>query len=333
MSQALCELVRSALARGEIAGMIGIGGSGGTSMIAPAMRLLPIGRPKLLVSTLAAGDVSAFVDVVDMTMMYPVTDLAGLNRLSRTVLANAANAMAGMILGDVVPDRDDGKKSIACSMFGVTTPCVQAIRAALSETADVQVFHANGPGGRALEKLAASGLLEAVIDITTTEVIQHIVGGVCDAGPDRLDAAARSNIPWIGSVGALDMVNWFSPKSILPQFRSRRFHPHNADVTLMRTTADELAQTAKRIAGQLNRSQGPVCLLLPLRGVSMLDAPGQPFEDPAANAALFETLHRHFLPSAHHRLVELPLHINDPAFASAGVAQFTEMEIQKPPAS
>ncbi|HEX5739584.1 MAG TPA: Tm-1-like ATP-binding domain-containing protein [Hydrogenophaga sp.] len=316
MSDALAALVRARLASGEIDAMLGVGGSGGSSMIAPAMRLLPIGYPKLLVSTMAAGDVSAYVGVVDMTLMYPVTDIAGLNRLSRTILANAAHALAGMLLHQAPVDHAQDKPAIGLSMFGVTTPCVQAVRDLLQTDYDAQVFHANGAGGRTLETLAAAGLLSAVVDLTTTEVGQHLAGGVCDAGPDRLDAAARYGLPWIGSVGALDMINWAAPPTIPERHRHRLFHVHNANVTLMRSNAQELETAAHRIAEQLNRASGPVRLLLPMGGLSMLDAPGQPFYDPTADAVLFDTLERLFVVSDTHRLTRLPHHINDPAFAA-----------------
>jgi len=321
MSEALCAVVRSALRANGIAGMIGVGGSGGTSLIAPAMRLLPIGRPKLLVSTMAAGDVGPFVGVVDMMLMFPVTDIAGLNRLSRRILGNAAHAMAGMVQGTIPAADADARPALGCTMFGVTTPCVQMIRAALATRYDVQVFHANGSGGRAMEALAASGMLDGIIDITTTEVLQHIVGGVCDAGPGRLECASVHGVPWVGSVGALDMVNWFAPSTIPERFRDRRFHVHNANVTLMRTTADELRQAGREMAGRLNRAPGQVRLLLPLGGLSALDAPGQPFHDPQANAALFEALRENFVLSDAHRLVEVSAHVNDPAFAEAVAAE------------
>ncbi len=317
MSQALVNLVRERLAAGEIDGMLGVGGSGGSSMVAPAMRLLPIGAPKLLVSTMAAGDVSAYVGVTDMTLMYPVTDIAGLNRLSRTILANAAHAMAGMLINQAPPADVNDKPTIGLTMFGVTTPCVQAVRALLQDDYDAQVFHANGAGGRTLEALAAAGMLQAVVDITTTEVGQHLAGGVCDAGPDRLDAAARHGLPWVGSVGALDMINWGAPTTIPERHRGRTFHVHNANVTLMRSNAQEMRAAGLRLAEQLNRAAGPVRLLLPLGGLSMLDAPDQPFHDPEANAVLFDTLRQHFHASGTRRLEELPWHINDAAFAAA----------------
>ena len=317
MGDALAALVRERIAAGEIQAMLGVGGSGGSSMIAPAMRLLPIGSPKLLVSTMAAGDVSAYVGVVDMTLMYPVTDIAGLNRLSRTILANAAHAIAGMLQHRVPMGNDADKPAIGLTMFGVTTPCVQAVRDLLQADFDTQVFHANGAGGRTLEALAAAGMLSAVVDITTTEVGQHLAGGVCDAGPDRLDAAARHGLPWIGSVGALDMINWGAPPTIPARHKGRTFHVHNPNVTLMRSNAQELEAAAQRIAEQLNRSRGPVRLLLPLGGLSMIDAPGLAFHDPAADAVLFDTLERLFEPSETHRLLKLPHHINDPQFAAA----------------
>lgn len=317
MGDALAALVQKGLASGEIQGMLGVGGSGGSSMIAPAMRLLPIGSPKLLVSTMAAGDVSRYVGVVDMTLMYPVTDIAGLNRLSRTILSNAAHALAGMVLHPAPISQTTDKPSIGLTMFGVTTPCVQQVRELLHADFDTQIFHANGAGGRTLEALAAAGMLRAVVDITTTEVGQHLAGGVCDAGGHRLDAAARHGLPWVGSVGALDMINWGPPATIPARHAGRFFHVHNADVTLMRSNTDELTAAAQRIAEQLNRASGPVRLLLPMHGLSMLDAPGQPFHDPQANGALFGTLEREFIASDTHQLIALPMHINDASFAAA----------------
>lgn len=321
MSEALSALVRERLGAGGIQAMLGVGGSGGSSMIAPAMRLLPIGMPKLLVSTMAAGDVSAYVGVVDLTLMYPVTDIAGLNRLSRTILANAAHALAGMLQHHAPTGHGADKPSIGLTMFGVTTPCVQAVRGLLEADFDTQVFHANGAGGRTLEALAAAGMLRAVVDITTTEVGQHLAGGVCDAGPNRLDAAARHGLPWVGSVGALDMINWGAPSTIPERHQGRTFHVHNANVTLMRSNAQELEAAARRIAEQLNRARGPVRLLLPLGGLSMIDAPGLAFHAPQANAVLFDTLERLFEASDTHRLIPLPFHINDPAFAAAVAEQ------------
>lgn len=303
-------------ARGDVGGIIGLGGSGGTSIIAPAMRTLPIGVPKLMVSTLAAGDVSPFVGVHDIAMMYPVTDIAGLNRLSRVILANAANAMAGMMTRPV-PVVADARPALGLSMFGVTTPCIQQLTARLSGAYECQVFHANGPGGRALEAIAASGLVQGMVDITTTEAADHLMGGVCSAGPERFDVVAKTGIPWIGSCGALDMVNFWARDTVPAHYGDRLFHIHNANVTLMRTTAEELRQVAAWICAKLNASPGPVRLLLPEGGVSMLDAPGQAFHDPAADAALFQALEEHFITTPSHHLIRVAHHINDAGFVDA----------------
>lgn len=324
MGTALSALVQQELQAGRISGMLGAGGSGGTSMIAPAMRLLPVGRPKVLISTMASGNMAPYVDIVDMTTVYPVTDIAGLNRLSRTILANAAHALAGMLLHPV-PVVEDEMPSIGLSMFGVTTPCVQAVRETLRHEFDCQVFHANGSGGRTMEALAAAGMLRMIVDITTTEVGQHLAGGVCDAGPSRLDAAARFGIPWVGSVGALDMINWGARDTVPAQHAGRLFHVHNANVTLMRSNAEELAAAGERLALQLNQSTGPVRLLLPLQGLSMLDAAGQPFYSPEADQSLFDALNRHFVQTDRHGLIGLPLHINDPCFAQALVQEVRDV--------
>ena len=310
MSVALKNCISS---RKDVGGIIGLGGSGGTAIIAPAMRVLPIGVPKLMVSTLAAGDVGPYVGVHDITMMFPVTDIAGLNRLSRVILANAAHALAGMMTR-AVPPATDARPALGISMFGVTTPCVRALTARLGGDYECQVFHANGPGGRALEALANAGLLQGMVDLTTTEAADHLLGGVCTAGPERFDAVAKTGIPWIGSCGALDMVNFWAPETIPEKYRGRLFHAHNANVTLMRTTAAELEAIAGWIAAKLNASKGPVRLLLPAGGVSALDAPGQKFHDPAANEALFKAFERHFATSDLHKLVRVPHHINDAAF-------------------
>ncbi|MGB6103574.1 MAG: Tm-1-like ATP-binding domain-containing protein [Pusillimonas sp.] len=317
MAVALQRLVQSKHQAGHIAGMLGLGGSGGASMIAPAMHCLPIGMPKLLVSTMAAGNVAPLVDIYDVMLLYPVTDFAGLNRLSRVILANAAQAMTGMMQAVRLPAGGDVRPSLGLSMFGVTTPCVQQVCGLLSDDFDCQVFHANGIGGRTLEALARAGMLRAVVDVTTTEVGQNLAAGVCDAGPGRLAAAAEFGIPWVGSVGALDMINWGPPDTVPAQHRDRNFCVHNAQVTLMRSTAQELALAGRRLAARLNQSPGPVRLLLPLAGLSALDAPGKPFHDPAANAALFAAIEDEFMQTDTHHLAKLDRHINDPEFAQA----------------
>jgi len=304
--------------REDVGGMIGLGGSGGTALITPTMRDLPLGLPKVMVSTLASGNTAPYVGVHDITMVFPVTDIAGLNRLSRVILGNAANALAGM-MRNPIPTSSDGKPALGITMFGVTTPCVQQMTASLAQDYDCQVFHANGSGGRAMEAMVRAGLLHAVVDITTTEAADYLLGGVCSAGAERFDSIVDTAIPWIGSTGALDMVNFWAPDTVPERLRGRLFHAHNANVTLMRTTAAEMMEIGGWIAEKLNRSRGPVCWLLPEGGVSALDAPGQAFYDPQANAAMIEAITRRFVASASHRVVRVPHHINSGAFAATAV--------------
>jgi len=279
------------------------------------MRALPVGLPKLMVSTMASGDVSAYVDVKDITLMYSVVDVAGLNRLSRRVLANAAGAVCGMVEQPFAPAED--RPLLAATMFGVTTPCVTRVRERL-ETAgyEVLVFHATGSGGRAMESLIAGGFIAGVADVTTTEWADELIGGVLSAGPTRLDAAGAAGIPQVVSVGALDMCNWGSVDSVPPRFTGRNLYRHNPQTTLMRTTVGECAQLGRILAAKLNAATGLTALFLPLRGVSMIDAEGGPFWSPEADAALFDAI-RADLDRSHVELVELDLHINDPAFADA----------------
>jgi uncharacterized protein (UPF0261 family) len=307
--------------RDDIAGLLGLGGSGGTAMITRAMRALPIGAPKIVVSTMASGNVAPYVGACDITMMYSVTDIAGLNRISRRVLANAAHALAGMML-HALDEQDRERPALGLTMFGVTTPCVQQIVQLLTPRFDCLVFHATGTGGQSMEKLLDDGLIGGVVDITTTEVCDHLFGGVLACTDDRFGAVARSKAPYVGSCGALDMVNFGAMEAVPQHYRGRRLYPHNPQVTLMRTTADENIQQAHWIAQRLNQCEGEVRFLLPLGGVSALDAPGQAFWDPDADAALFETLVHEFQQTAHRKLVRLPYHINDPKFAHAGVEEF-----------
>src|SRR6478735_3491840 len=309
---------------GAIGGVIGAGGSGAAALLSPALQALPVGCPKLLVCTLASGDVRAFVGGADIMLLYPVVDVAGLNRISRQVLANAAHAIAGMVRA-WQPAPADARPAIALTMFGVTTACVQAAATLLEADHDCIVFHATGTGGQSMEKLVASGLLTAVLDLTTTEVADELVGGVLSAGPQRLDVFAASGIPYVGSVGALDMVNFWALDTVPPVVASRRLHSHNAQVTLMRTTADENARFGAWIAAKLNRMAGPVRFLLPLGGLSALDAPDQPFWDPQADAALFDALRRDVRQTEGRRLIEVHAHINDPAFAAEAVRQLLEI--------
>ena len=308
-------------ARRDIGGLLGIGGSGGTAIITRAMRCLPIGLPKLMLSTMASGNVVSYVGACDITMMYSVTDVAGLNRISRRVLANAAYALAGMIL-HALPEEDHERSALGLTMFGVTTPCVQQMVRLLSSRFDCIVFHATGTGGQSMEKLLDDGLIGGVIDVTTTEVCDHLFGGVLACTDDRFGAVARSKAPYVGSCGALDMVNFGAMETVPAHYRGRKLYPHNPQVTLMRTTIEENIQQARWIANRLNQCTGEVRFLLPLGGVSALDAPGQPFWDPKADAALFETLTKEIQQSDCRKLVRLPFHINDPNFAQAGVEQF-----------
>lgn len=310
-------------ARDDIAGIVGIGGGGGTSIVTAGMRVLPLGVPKLMVSTLASGDVAPYVDVSDIVMMPSITDFAGLNRVSRVVLQNAASAIAGMAADPV--EFSGGKPAIGLTMFGVTTPCVMAIAEELRDSYDCMVFHATGTGGRSMEKLVDSGLLEGVIDITTTEVCDLLFGGVLAATEDRFGAIARTELPYVGSVGALDMVNFWAPSTIPEKFRGRLFYEHNPNVTLMRTTAEECAQIGAWIGDKLNAMQGGVRFLVPEKGVSAIDVEGGPFWDPEADAVLFEAIEKTVKQTDKRRVDRLPLHINDPEFAQAAVAAFKEV--------
>ncbi|TPK96217.1 UPF0261 family protein [Mesorhizobium sp. B2-4-12] len=309
--------------RSDISAVIGIGGGGGTSIITSGMRALPLGLPKIMVSTLASGDTAPYVDVSDIIMMPSVTDMAGLNRLSCTVLHNAAQAIAGMAARPAPPP--DGKPSIGLTMFGVTTPCVTAIAEQLRATYDCMVFHATGTGGRSMEKLADSGLLAGVIDITTTEVCDLLFGGVLPATEDRFGAIVRTKLPYVGSVGALDMVNFWAPATIPERYRARLFYEHNPNVTLMRTTVEECRQIGEWIGTRLAHCEGPVHFLIPEKGVSALDIEGGAFFDPQADAILFEAIERTIVPNGTRTVTRLPLHINDPRFAKAAVAAFLDI--------
>ena len=308
----------------EIAGIIGAGGSGGTSLVTPAMRALPVGVPKVMVSTVASADVSPYVGPADIAMMYSVTDVAGLNRISRVVLGNAANAMVGMVSNPVPPSEGD-LPALGLTMFGVTTPLVTKLADELADRYDPLVFHATGTGGQSMEKLVDSGMIRAVLDMTTTEVADLIVGGVFSAGSDRIGAIARTGVPYVGSVGAVDMVNFGALETVPPQFADRNLYVHNPQVTLMRTTPAENVQIATFIADKLNACSGPVRFLLPEGGVSMIDAPGQPFHDPEADEALLSTLEDKVNQTADRVLLRVPHNINDDGFADAVLASFDEI--------
>jgi uncharacterized protein (UPF0261 family)/ABC-type branched-subunit amino acid transport system ATPase component len=314
--------------QGNIAGVISAGGSGAASLVAPGMRTLPIGVPKLIVSSVASGDVGPYVGPADITMMYSVTDVQGLNSISRAVLSNGANAIAGMVKArlDQREARDRvavaGLPLVGITMFGVTTPAVQKIAADLGEDFECLVFHATGVGGRSMEKLVDSGQLAGVIDLTTTEVCDLLMGGVFPATEDRFGAIIRSRVPYIGSVGALDMVNFGAPDTIPERYRNRKFHVHNPQVTLMRTTAEENERMGRWIGERLNQMDGPVRFFIPEGGVSALDAQRQPFWDPEADAALFRALESTVRQTGSRQLIRVKQNINDPEFASTVVTAF-----------
>jgi uncharacterized protein (UPF0261 family) len=310
----------------DIGAVLGLGGTGNTALVTEAMRSLPIGVPKLMVSTVASGNTAPYVGPNDITMMYSVVDIAGLNAISRKVIGNAAHAAAGMALNRVVPSPSD-RPGLGMTMFGVTTACVTQVRAALEASHEVYVFHATGVGGQSMEKLADSGLVTGLIDVTTTEVPDLLIGGVFPATPDRFGAAIRTRLPYVGSVGAVDMVNFGARETVPEKFHDRKLHVHNAQVTLMRTTAEENRAIGTFIVERLNRMEGPVRFLLPLRGVSAIDAPGQPFHDPEADAALFAAVRSGWRAASNRRLVEVDAHINDAAFANALVAAFREISL------
>ena len=309
---------------GEVGGIIGLGGSGGTSLVTSGMRALPIGVPKIMVSTVASGNVAPYVGPNDIAMMYSVTDVAGINNISARVLGNAAHAVAGMVKFEL-PEQQHGKPAIGMTMFGVTTPCVDSVRAQLEDQYECLVFHATGTGGQSMEKLLDSGMLAGVVDISTTEVCDLHMGGVMSAGEDRLGAVIRSRRPYVGSVGALDMVNFGAMETVPEKYQDRNLYVHNPQVTLMRTTAEENRRMGEWIAARLNRCEGEVRFLLPLKGVSMIDAAGQPFHDPEADAALFAAIEARFQPTARRKLLKYDLHINDPEFAAALVQAFREI--------
>lgn len=315
---------RFILGRRDVGGVISAGGSGGTALATPAMRALPVGVPKLMVSSVASGDVRPYVGPADICMMYSVTDVSGINRISEKVLANAAHALAGMI-SHARREQSQARPAIGLTMFGVTTPCVQATAKLLEADFDCLVFHATGTGGQSMEKLADSGLLAGVLDITTTEIGDELVGGVLSAGPERMDAIARSRVPYVGSCGALDMVNFWAWDTVPAKFKERNLYRHNPNVTLMRTTVAECTAIGEFIAGKLNAMTGPVRFVLPEGGVSALDAPGKSFWDPAADKALFAALESNFRAGAERKLIRSPLHLNDPAFAELLATLFREV--------
>ncbi|HEX4144879.1 MAG TPA: Tm-1-like ATP-binding domain-containing protein [Pirellulales bacterium] len=316
-------LVAADYARGEVAGVLSLGGSAGTTIGTAAMRALPWGAPKVMVSTLASGQVRQFVGNKDIFMLNSVVDIAGVNRLSRPVLDGAARAMAGLVNLPADTAVASDKPLVAATMFGVTTPCVEHARAVLEQAGfEVVVFHATGVGGEVMESLTREGLIRGVLDITTTELADELVGGFLSAGPTRLSAAAECGVPQVVSVGATDMVNFYGPESVPDKFRGRRFHQHNANVTLMRTTPEENSRLGAEIGRRVAASRGPASIYFPLAGVSAIDGPGGAFDDPAAREALLAGLEAN---RGAVELVRLDCHINDPAFAAAAARRLIEL--------
>lgn len=325
MARGAAEIAKRLYAEKRLDGIMGMGGSGNSSIAAAAMRELPVGVPKLIVSTLASGDTRPYVGANDVTMMYSVVDIAGVNRVSERILSNAAAAIAGMAGAYAKRKRaSKSKPLIGATMFGVTTPCVNAARAWLEERGyEVLVFHATGTGGQSMEALVKGGFLAGVLDITTTELVDELVGGVLSAGPERLEAAGRLGVPQVVSLGALDMVN-FGPLDTVPEkFRGRNLYQHNATVTLMRTTAEECAELGRIIARKLNMASGPTTVFIPLKGVSMIATQGKPFYDPEADAALIRELKANLRADIPVR--EIDTDINDPQFAQAMARELDRM--------
>ncbi|MBA2576249.1 MAG: Tm-1-like ATP-binding domain-containing protein [Euzebyaceae bacterium] len=307
---------------GRVQGVLGLGGSGGSSIVTSAMRALPVGVPKVMVSTLASGDTRPYVGVVDVTMMYSVVDIAGVNSISAQIMTNAAGAIAGMVKATVPPL--EHKPMVGASMFGVTTPGVTRARERLEELGyEVLVFHATGTGGQSMEALVDGGFLVGVLDLTTTELADELVGGVLSAGPDRLEAAGAAGLPQVVSLGALDMVNFGPRETVPPQFEDRNLYVHNPTVTLMRTSPEECRELGRQVSRKLSEAQGPTALFVPRKGVSMIAVEGQPFHDPAADEALLEGLFEAMAP--HVEVHELDLDINDERFAVAMADRLDEL--------
>ncbi|MBX7072346.1 MAG: Tm-1-like ATP-binding domain-containing protein [Pirellulales bacterium] len=317
-------LVRDHFERGLVSGVIAMGGSAGTTIGTAAMRALPLGVPKLMVSTLASGEVRHYVGDKDILMLNSVVDIAGLNRITKSVLSSAARAMAGMLLLPRGADAEtSGKPLIAATMFGVTTPCIEEARRVLEASGyEVLVFHATGSGGKAMESLIADGLIAGVLDITTTELADELVGGFLTAGPERLTAAGQRGVPQVVSVGATDMVNFHGPESVPARFGGRKFYQHNPAVTLMRTTAEECRRIGADIGAKLAAATGPAAIYFPRRGVSAIDRAGAAFDDPEARGALLSGLRE---TAAGVEIVELDQHINDPEFAGVAARRLIEL--------
>ncbi len=312
MSRGAEVLVPRLYAEGKFDAIMALGGGGGTSVACTAMRTLPLGVPKVMVSTVAGTDVSGYVGVKDIVMFPSIVDVSGVNRISRPIFAAAAGAVCGMLQTEVPPGED--KPLVAASMFGNTTICVEAAKAILEAAGyEVLVFHATGTGGRTMESLVETGQIAGVLDITTTEWADELVGGVFGAGPTRLEAAARRGVPAIVTPACLDMVNFWAPETVPEKFKNRKFYPHNPNITLMRTTPEECRRLGRVMAEKLNHSTGPVTVLIPLRGLSVIDAEGGPFWWPEANQALFDSLKKNLRDDV--PVIEMDCNVNDPEFS------------------
>lgn len=312
---------------GKFDGILSFGGSGGTSLATAAMRALPIGVPKVMVSTMASGNVEQYVGTSDIVMIPSIVDVAGLNAISKTIFRNAVLAAAGMVdLKDRLPqEEEDGKPLVAATMFGVTTPCVEHAKECLENHGyEVMVFHATGTGGKTMEAMARSGYFKGILDLTTTEWCDQVIGGVLAAGEKRNEAASLCGIPQVVSVGAMDMVNFGPPDTVPEKFKGRKFYQHNPTVTLMRTTLEENIEIAQRLAGKLNLASGKTVLMLPLKGVSAIDVEGQPFYGPEEDAALFRTLKENVNRSVV-EIEEYDMAINDPKFAEAAAKRLIRL--------
>lgn len=313
MARAGADTVERLYETGRLDGIIALGGTGGTALGSQAMQRLPVGVPKLMVSTVASGDTRPYVGALDITMMYSVVDIAGINRISRRILGNAAGAIAGMVTA-TLPEEVDDRRLVGATMFGVTTPGVEAARRHLEDAEyDVLVFHATGTGGRSMEELVKAGMLDGVLDLTTTELADELVGGVFSAGEERLTVAGKAGLPQVVSLGALDMVNFGAMDTVPAQFRNRNLYKHNPTTTLMRTTPEECRELGRRVATRLNEANGPLTVFVPLKGISMIATEGGPFYDPEADEVLIASLQEHLKEGIDLRLIEKD--INDECFA------------------
>lgn len=322
-AQGAARLIERFHTQGQVAGVIGLGGGAGTTIGTTAMRALPVGVPKLMLSTMASGQVRSYVAGRDIMMLYSVVDILGINRISRLVLSNAAHAMAGMVKCARPRAAGPERPIVAATMFGVTTPCVERAREVLEAAGyEVLVFHATGVGGETMEGLIRDGLIAGVLDITTTELADELVGGMLSAGAQRLTAAGAMGVPQVVSVGATDMVNFYEPKSVPAPFQQRKLYRHNPNVTLMRTTAEENARIGADIGRKLAQATGPRAILLPRQGVSALDRCGQPFDDPPAREALFAAIRA---AAAGVEILELDCHLNDRVFAETAATKLLDM--------